>query len=309
MRNGSTRASRLLAVALCGNVGSVRRSGTLAMPSQKRILLVDDDPAIHRLLAMVLESPEWQIESAHDGEAALACVKAEPYDLVLTDVRMPGMDGLELLRRIRQERPQTKVLVMTGAHTPGNVIESIREQAFGYLSKPFSPSVVVEMITEALKTPDWEDEIEVLSARPNWIALKVRCRVETADRLVHFLTEMKMDLPARDREDVATAFREMLRNAIEHGGGLDPNKKVHVAYIRTKQAIVYYIRDPGKGFSFDDLAHAAVSNPPENPIDHITHRAERGLRPGGFGILLVQNLVDELIYNEKGNEVLLIKYL
>jgi anti-sigma regulatory factor (Ser/Thr protein kinase) len=73
--------------------------------------------------------------------------------------------------------------------------------------------------------------------------------------------------------------------------------------------IIYYVRDPGKGFSFDALPHSALSNPPSDPAHHLTYRVEHGMRPGGFGILLATELVDELIYNEKGNEVLLVKYL
>jgi len=68
-------------------------------------------------------------------------------------------------------------------------------------------------------------------------------------------------------------------------------------------------QDPGEGFSLEELQHAAIANPPDDPIRHLTHREAQGLRPGGFGLLLTRNLVDELIYAEKGNEVLLIKYL
>ena len=109
------------------------------MASPKSILVVDDDPAIHHLLKAVLVPPEWQVECAHDGMEGLARVKAREYDLVLTDLRMPRMDGLELLRRIRKERAHTRVLVMTADNTPDNILSSLREHAFGYISKPFSP--------------------------------------------------------------------------------------------------------------------------------------------------------------------------
>jgi anti-sigma regulatory factor (Ser/Thr protein kinase) len=123
------------------------------------------------------------------------------------------------------------------------------------------------------------------------------------------LRELEMDLPAREREDIAMAFREILLNAIEHGGHLDPNKKVYVSYVRTRRSIVYYVRDPGAGFSLEALPHAAVGNNAGEPFSHVEVRSELGLRPGGFGILLTKQLADELVYNEKGNEVLLIKYL
>jgi len=82
-----------------------------------------------------------------------------------------------------------------------------------------------------------------------------------------------------------------------------------VTYVHTTRAIVYLIQDPGAGFSFDAIEHAAIANPPDDPAHHLEIRAEMGVRPGGFGILLTRNLVDELVYNEKGNEVLFIKYL
>jgi anti-sigma regulatory factor (Ser/Thr protein kinase) len=113
---------------------------------------------------------------------------------------------------------------------------------------------------------------------------------------------------AEEQNGIAFAFRELLINAIEHGGKLDPEKKVDVACIRLSGAILYYVRDPGEGFSFDALAHAAVGSAPGDPISHVAVRQAAGLRPGGFGILLTRNIADELVYNERGNEVLLVKY-
>jgi len=78
--------------------------------------------------------------------------------------------------------------------------------------------------------------------------------------------------------------------------------------MRLSGAILYYLRDPGEGFSFEKLAHAAVGSPTGDPISHVAVRASAGLRPGGFGILLTRDIADELLYNEKGNEVLLVKY-
>jgi anti-sigma regulatory factor (Ser/Thr protein kinase) len=101
----------------------------------------------------------------------------------------------------------------------------------------------------------------------------------------------------------------MLMNAIEHGGKLNPKRWVEVAYLRTDRIIGYRISDPGPGFSLGSLPHAAVSNPPGDPTHHVHERDALGMRPGGLGLLLASRLVDELIHNEQGNEVLLIKYL
>ncbi len=281
----------------------------MTMPPNARILVVDDDPDIHTLLTSALAREGYEIDSAYDGLQGLARLESLPYNLVLTDVCMPGLDGLELLQRIHDRSPETPVLVMTAQNTPETVVRSLRDKAFLYFSKPFSTAAVADMVAHALQSTTGRDDIEVLSANPGWIALELRCKLPIADRLVQFFRELNTGLAAEEQEDVAMAFRELLMNAIEHGGRSDPEQKVHVAYIRLSRAILYVIRDPGKGFSFENLPHAAVSNAPEAPFGHADVRSQLGMRPGGFGIFLTRQMADEVIYNEKGNEVLLVKYI
>jgi len=83
---------------------------------------------------------------------------------------------------------------------------------------------------------------------------------------------------------------------------------VRIACVRTNRVLIYRIADPGPGFKLNDLAHAAISYP-DNPLEHERVRAEKGLRAGGFGLLMVREKVDELVYNEKQNEVIFMKYL
>jgi anti-sigma regulatory factor (Ser/Thr protein kinase) len=125
---------------------------------------------------------------------------------------------------------------------------------------------------------------------------------------VHFLSELRSDVPDAQRHDLILGFREVLLNAMEHGGGFDPDQVVEVSAVRTERAIVFYVRDPGPGFSPERLPHAAVSNPPGDPVAHVALRAELGLRPGGFGLLVARQVVDELIHSERGNEVLMIRH-
>jgi DNA-binding response OmpR family regulator len=279
------------------------------MSGSKRILIVDDDPDIHLLLEAAIGAPDRQIESAYDGLAGLRCVEEAPYDLVMTDVNMPGLDGMALLERIRGVRPETRVVVMTVASTPENIVRAIRERAFAYFSKPFTIDLVAHMVEHALNNIPSDDDIEVLSAKPNWLELRLRCKMQTADRILQFLREIGMGMPAAEQEGVATAFREILMNALEHGAGFDPNQKVTITYVRTERSILYYVRDPGRGFSMEELPHAATSNPLDSPLQHIEVRERLGMRPGGFGMFMTRELVDELIYNQVGNEALLIKYL
>ena len=98
-------------------------------------------------------------------------------------------------------------------------------------------------------------------------------------------------------------------NAIEHGAHFDPSQHVEIAYLRTKYAVACRVKDPGQGFSLEELRHAAIANPPDDALLHLEERKKQGLRPEGFGILLAMHAVDEVIYGESGNDVILIKYL
>jgi CheY-like chemotaxis protein len=278
-------------------------------PQPHRLLIVDDDPSIHELVEAMLAGTKWSTGSAYSGEEALAQLETGSYDILLADILMPGMDGLELLGQLRTLHPSIPVVMMTVKNTPDHILGSLRREAAAYVSKPFSRETLLTTLPNALFTPVAEDDIKVLSDKPDWISLQLRCRIETVERLTQFVRELPSDLEPDTREHIATAFRELLMNAVEHGGHLDPDKIVDLSYIRTARTIVYYIRDPGEGFSMNSLAHAAIANTPEEPFRHLELRREMGIRPGGFGLLMTRSFADELIYNAKGNEVILIKYL
>jgi anti-sigma regulatory factor (Ser/Thr protein kinase) len=122
------------------------------------------------------------------------------------------------------------------------------------------------------------------------------------------MMKLDADLPGSVRETIASSFRELLLNAVEWGGQFDPNRKVRIASVRSPRMLMFRIADPGSGFSFQGLSHAAVGQPESEPIAHMSVREERGIRPGGFGILLTKAAADELLYNEAQNEVMFVKY-
>jgi len=278
-------------------------------PTPKRtVLVVDPDPQIGVMLSSILTPLGWTMEVAQDNKAVLSLVEAGLFDLIITGEKTSAREDVELLQEIRRVHPHTRMVILTDDSTPADVITSMREHAFGYFSKPFSLESLAETVRMVTDGPCWDDGIEVLSATPTLISLAVRCEVRTADRLLQFLSEMA-DLPEREKREVGTAFREMLLNAIEHGGRFDPEQYIEITYIRARKMVMGRIKDPGEGFSLDEIQHAAIANPPEDPMQHLARREALGLRPGGFGVLMARHLVDELIYGEKGNEVLLVKYL
>lgn len=273
-----------------------------------RALIVDSGPELNQLLRSLFQHDKWDVRIAAHNTEALELAKAQPYDLIITGERTPGKEDIELLRRLRLARPHTRLIILTDEFTPGDVLAAIREQAFSYFSRPFLTEKLEEMIRIAMTEPFWDDGIEVLSATPHWIRLCVRCDLATANRLLQFFREAS-DLPDAETEEVATAFREILINAMEHGARFDPSQHVEVSYVRTRRMVLCRVKDPGEGFSLEELQHSALANPEEDPFKHMETREAQGKRPGGFGILMAKRLVDDLIYNEKGNEVLLVKYL
>jgi CheY-like chemotaxis protein/anti-sigma regulatory factor (Ser/Thr protein kinase) len=274
----------------------------------KQLLVVDDDPAIGELIDAMLAGSEWSPEFVESGELALARLGRSDYDVILTDILMPGMDGLALLAKIHEKSPGSPVVMMTAWNTPDNIIGSLEGHAVNYLAKPFTKASLLDTLAAAISAEADAGDIEVLSAKPDWISVRVRCKLSVCSRLTQFFRELPPDVDAGERDAVATGFRELLMNAIEHGGHCDPTQTVDLSYIRTARALVYYIRDPGEGFCIDNLPHAAISHP-EDPMAHAAVRAERGIRAGGFGLLMTKNFADELIYSARGNEVVLIKHL
>jgi anti-sigma regulatory factor (Ser/Thr protein kinase) len=230
--------------------------------------------------------------------------------LIIIERKTRRPQDVELFRKIRSARPHVRLIVLADEFTPGDVITTMREGAFSYFSAPFEALELTEMVRAAMAAPCWDDGIEVLSATPGWVRLMARCDIATANRLVQFLRGVRdPGIPEEDRDAVIAAFREILLNAMEHGAHFDPSHYVEISFLHSRRAITCRVKDPGQGFSPEELRHAALNSAPDDPFSHIAVREEQGLRPGGFGLLLAKKLVDELIYNEKGNEVLLIKYL
>jgi CheY-like chemotaxis protein/anti-sigma regulatory factor (Ser/Thr protein kinase) len=272
------------------------------------LLVVDDDDATRQGLSALLANAGFAVDSARDGTEAVQKIDRHDFSVVLLDIQLPEIGGLDILGRCTAKPNPPKVIVMTGVDTTETVLSALRGQAYDFLSKPIEPSRLVEIVRRALATGLDVLPIEVLSARPEWVELLVPCTREAADRIQSFLQQLEADLPDDVRDSVGLAFRELLLNGIEWGGRLNPEQKVRVACLRARRMLLYRIADPGSGFTFDDLSHAAVHNA-SGGIDHDVVRQEKGLRPGGFGLVLIRAIADELIYNEQQNEVVFVKYL
>ena len=116
-----------------------------------KVLVVDDEAVIRKGLSRVLERHGCQVEVSESGFAAVERLQEENFHLVLTDLKMPGMDGIEVLKAIRVLQPEVPVVIITGYSTVDTAVEAMKNGAFDYLSKPFTPEQITEKVEKALE--------------------------------------------------------------------------------------------------------------------------------------------------------------
>ncbi len=127
------------------------------LPEKKQILVVDDEPNLRRVLVAQLSRDGYDVHSAEDGEQGLATLRDHHIDLVITDLKMPRMDGMELLRRAMELDESLPVVMITAHGTVDNAVEALKTGAFDYITKPFDQSEVRAIVKKALRTRDLAD--------------------------------------------------------------------------------------------------------------------------------------------------------
>jgi excisionase family DNA binding protein len=121
-----------------------------APPERPRVLVVDDEASIRELLTRTLALTEYEVEAVADGQLGLARLRLAAYDLLIADLRMPGMDGLTLIREARRLQPTLRVIIITGYSTESSAIEAVNLGVVGYLVKPFRVPQVLSAVARAL---------------------------------------------------------------------------------------------------------------------------------------------------------------
>jgi anti-sigma regulatory factor (Ser/Thr protein kinase) len=274
-----------------------------------RVLIIGSAAQVSQEIGNALSAAGLPLEFSCGHVDTLQRLRMRSFGVVITNPDSALNEDLALLEEMRAIRPGVKCIVLASHGTPDDVIAALRARVFACFTPPFDPYDIANLAVRAASESQWRDDIHVLSARPGWVSLRVNCRLLTAERLLSFAKELSVQLPEDTRQDMMQALREILMNAMEHGAAFNPEQVVEVTSIHTGRSMVFYLRDPGAGFRRDSLSHSAIANPSDDPAAHIVLREQEGMRPGGYGLLVAAGTVDELIYNEIGNEVVLIKYL
>ena len=125
------------------------------MEGKARVLVVDDEDVVRRSYAAVLGEANCDVRSAADGDAGIAAMEAQPSDVVLLDLRMPGIDGMSVLKTFKRRWPEAEVVVITGFPEVDTAKEAVRAGAYDYIGKPVGPDRIVAATFGALRRKRW----------------------------------------------------------------------------------------------------------------------------------------------------------
>ncbi len=270
-----------------------------------KILVVDDNSNERNGLCRLLERAGYDVRSASDGVEALQKIQENPFDLLLVDVWMPRMNGIELLSRLPEEC-RSKALVITGDESPEILLKSVRENAYLFLDKPVNPERLLQIVRSTLESPPGPDSIEVIFAEPNWIELRFPCAIQVVGRIENVVDRLNYSLSPKVKDSLKMALHELLMNAVTWGGRQDPNAQAQIDYLRTRKFIMCRIADP-----VADPQPTSTEPVPGVPDTSTSKTSRNGMcsRTGGFGMQLAKTLVDDLVFNDARNAVTMVKYL
>jgi two-component system OmpR family response regulator len=270
-----------------------------------KALVVEDDADIGQLLTDNLRSRGFESTLLMTGEPAVPWTRTYHPDLILLDLMLPDRDGYDICQELKLDR-QTNlipIIMVTARVLHRDRLHGLEVGANYYLTKPFTEE---ELETAVNKVLAWRKDLEQYGTKG-----EIHFQIPSATRHLEELNQLLASLflftglTEKQIQHLTLAVRELGMNAIEWGHKRQVERIVTVTYQIDPEKVTIVIRDTGPGFDPDNLPHAAQ---PQDPTAHMLVRETLGLRDGGFGIWMARGLVDELRYNEAGNEVRLIKF-
>lgn len=135
------------------------------MNALKKVLVVDDDPVVSKSIDRVLSRKGYLVVSAENGEEALRKIANEDYEAVFTDIKMPGMDGIEVAEQVRSKRPWTPIVIVTGFGSAENEARAKAAGVSGFIRKPLSPDMIEKGLDAAIATPAMATEVRTVEAK------------------------------------------------------------------------------------------------------------------------------------------------
>jgi two-component system, OmpR family, response regulator len=270
----------------------------------RTVLVVDHERDANDILAHLVRPRGFEPVQVYSGQEALTTVSQRRPDLILLDLSLPDINGFDVCDQLKRNRETNLIpIVMVTAHDNAKErAAGVRVGANGYLTKPFTPEQLYQAMDEALA---WHDEHRQRGTTGE-INFDIRSELTYLAQASDMLADLFAHSPLTERhiKDLKQAIMEMGGNAIEWGHRKNAELILRITYRIDPNAITLIIQDQGPGFNPGNIPHAASE---EDPIRHLELRNELGLREGGFGIMLARGLVDKFWYNERGNQVTMVK--
>jgi CheY-like chemotaxis protein/anti-sigma regulatory factor (Ser/Thr protein kinase) len=271
-----------------------------------RVLIVEDDADTALVLSESLRvDRRFEPALLTEGKDVVDWARRHKPDLIILDLMLPDVDGFDVCQELKLDRETNLIplIMVTARCQPADRERGLSVGANFYLTKPFTEEQVRHAVAHALT---WRDEM-LRRGTAGEVHFRLLSDTRYLEDLNHLLASLFLYTPLSGAQvkQLCLAVREMGTNAIEWGHRKQIDRVVTITYHIDDEKITIHVRDEGPGFDPKDLPHAARG---EDPLAHLQVRASLGLREGGFGILMSGGLVDHLEYNERGNEVTLVKY-
>jgi len=271
----------------------------------RNALIVEDDPDTGLLLANLLGARGFTATQLQMGKPAVSWARQHGPALILLDLMLPDINGLDICRELKLDRATNliPVVMVSALSQPEDRMRGLEVGADDYLSKPFTDAQLDAALARVLA---WREELQNHGTAGE-INFRLRSEAHYLEELNHLLASLLLHTSLTERQvrHLMIAVRELGSNAIEWGHCNQAERIVNITYRIDEAKVVIIIRDSGPGFDRHNLPHAARRH---DPLSHMEVREALGLRDGGLGILMAEGLVDELRYNETGNEVRLVKH-
>lgn len=288
------------------------------------ILVVDDSPIDRRIVTGLLKGEEdWTIDQVNDGEEALRYLEKSHVDLAISDLMMPGIDGLQLVKEVKSNYPLVPIILMTSKGNEEIAVQALQSGAASYVPKSTLARTLVDTVRSVLSVSgQMRDEARLIKCLKG---SEYSFELDNDSSLIPALIGFLQDDTARiglcdeaERVRVGVALDEALVNALYHGNlevssdlrdtdyeayrelvqqrkAADPyrTRRIHVDVRMSPQQAEFTIRDEGPGF---DPGNLPDPTDPAN-LENL----------GGRGVLLMRTFMDNVAYNETGNAVTLVK--
>ena len=160
------------------------------MSEEKKVLIIDDEKNIRMTLEKALSNADYSVQTAYNGEEALEILQKEEISVILLDMKLPGMDGTEVLSKINELDYETKVIIITGYSSVDSAVETMKQGAVDYLRKPFKPEEIVNLVKEVFKRFQLEKEENEIDNFEDYISLaKSAINNKKFDQAVEYLNK------------------------------------------------------------------------------------------------------------------------